>query len=153
MNRTATMDVRTPREWEARSHASGLTRALAPVGRAFYAALFLIAAPGHFLQPTIEYAAQNGVPLPQFLVPASGVLALLGGASVLLGYKAKWGAWLLVAFLIPVTLAMHAFWAIPDPIERGIQQAMFFKNLSMLGGALLIAHFGAGPMSLDHRAA
>jgi uncharacterized membrane protein YphA (DoxX/SURF4 family) len=32
-----------------------------------------------------------------------------------------------------------------------MQQAMFMKNLSMLGGALLIAHFGAGPLSLDAR--
>jgi putative oxidoreductase len=28
---------------------------------------------------------------------------------------------------------------------------MFMKNLSIMGGALLIAYFGAGPMSLDAR--
>jgi putative oxidoreductase len=32
-----------------------------------------------------------------------------------------------------------------------VQQAMFLKNLSLLGGALLIAYFGAGPLSLDAR--
>jgi len=32
-----------------------------------------------------------------------------------------------------------------------IEQIMFMKNLSMLGGALLIAHFGSGPLSLDNR--
>jgi putative oxidoreductase len=46
---------------------------------------------------------------------------------------------------------MHAFWAVPDPIMAGIQQAMFMKNLSMLGGALLLTYFGAGPISLDAR--
>jgi putative oxidoreductase len=51
-----------------------------------------------------------------------------------------------------VTLAMHAFWAMPDPMMRMMQQAMFMKNLAMLGGALLIAYFGAGPVSLDERA-
>ena len=32
-----------------------------------------------------------------------------------------------------------------------MQQIMFMKNLSMLGGALLIPYFGAGPLSLDAR--
>ena len=47
---------------------------------------------------------------------------------------------------------MHAFWAISDPMMRMVQQAMFMKNLAMLGGALLITYFGAGPVSLDERA-
>ena len=58
------------------------------------------------------------------------------------------GARLLVAFLVPVTLAMHAFWAVPDPMMRMMQQAFFMKNLGLLGGA----YFGAGPVSLDERA-
>jgi putative oxidoreductase len=33
-----------------------------------------------------------------------------------------------------------------------MQQIMFMKNLSMLGAALLITHFGSGPCSLDERA-
>jgi putative oxidoreductase len=79
------------------------------------------------------------------------VLALLGGLSIALGYKAKLGALLLVVFLIPVTVTMHGFWAVADPMMRGMQQAHFMKNLSMLGGALLIAYFGSGPLSLDSR--
>jgi putative oxidoreductase len=46
---------------------------------------------------------------------------------------------------------MHRFWAIEDPLMARLEQVMFMKNLSMLGGALLIAHFGAGPFSLDAR--
>jgi hypothetical protein len=48
-----------------------------------------------------------------------------------------------------VTLMMHAFRNVPDPMMRMIQQGFFMKNLAMLGGALLIAYFGAGPASLD----
>jgi len=33
-----------------------------------------------------------------------------------------------------------------------IQQAMFFKNVALLGAALLLTHFGPGPLSLDARA-
>jgi putative oxidoreductase len=61
------------------------------------------------------------------------------------------GAAFLVAFLVPVTLSMHAFWAVKDPMMAQIQMAMFMKNVGLLGGALLVAHFGAGPYSLDAR--
>jgi putative oxidoreductase len=70
---------------------------------------------------------------------------------VLLGYHAKIGAWLIVVFLVPVTLTMHNFWTITDPAIRQTQLVMFLNNVSMLGGALLISQFGAGPFSLDER--
>jgi putative oxidoreductase len=124
---------------------------LALVGRLCFAAIFIFAAPGHFTAPYIGFAAQAGVPAASLLVPLSGVIALVGALSIALGYKAKLGAWLLVVFLIPVTLAMHAFWAVTDPMMAQMQQAMFLKNVSMLGGALLIAYFGAGPLSFDSR--
>jgi len=121
------------------------------LGRIFYSVIFLMAAPGHFKAATIGYAASHGVPFAEFLVPASGVIAFLGALSIILGYKARYGAWLIVLFLVPVTLSMHNFWAVADPVQRGMQQIMFEKNLSMLGAALLIAHFGSGPLSLDGR--
>ena len=133
------------------THSHDVLRYMVPLGRVLFAAIFVMAAPGHFAAPTIAFAAQQGVPLASLLVPLSGVLALLGGLSVLLGYRAKLGAWLIVLFLIPVTLAMHAFWKVADPTMAQMQQAMFMKNLSMLGAALLIAYFGAGPLSLDAR--
>jgi putative oxidoreductase len=122
---------------------------LAALGRVLYAAIFIVSGFGHFSAQTIGYAAAEGVPSPGLLVPLSGLLSLAGGLSVLLGYRAKLGAWLLVLFLVPVTLVMHAFWAIPDPAMSSMQQVNFMKNLSMLGAALLIAYFGAGPLSLD----
>jgi putative oxidoreductase len=66
-----------------------------------------------------------------------------------IGYTARWGAWVLVAFLVPVTWMMHAYWKQSDPTTRRVQQAMFAKNLSILGGALLITHFGSGRISID----
>jgi putative oxidoreductase len=75
----------------------------------------------------------------------------VGGLSILLGYRAKLGAWLLVLFLVPVTLAMHQFWAAHDPMMAQIQQVNFMKNLSLLGAALFISQAGAGPLSLDTR--
>ena len=130
---------------------SSATALLVPVARAFYAAIFLSAGLSHFNPGTIAYAASTGLPFASFLVPASGVLALHGGLSILTGWHARLGAAALVAFLVPVTLSMHAFWAVKDPMAAGMQYAMFMKNVGLLGGALLIAHFGAGPFSLDAR--
>lgn len=124
-----------------------------PVGRAFFAAIFLMAAPSHFSPQMAAYAAQQGVPLASIAVPLSGLLAFVGGVSVLLGYRARLGALMIIAFLVPVTLTMHNFWTIDDPMTAMMQQAMFMKNLAMLGGAMLITHFGAGPYSLDARRA
>ena len=126
-------------------------RFLAPLGRALFAAIFIFASLGHFSAGTIAYAASHGVPMASFLVPASGVLALLGGLSVLAGYHARLGALMLVAFLVPVTFSMHAFWGIEDAPLAQLQQAMFMKNVALIGGALLIARFGAGPISVDSR--
>lgn len=120
-------------------------------GRILFAAIFILSGFFHFSQQDIAYAAHAGVPIAGLLVPASGILALLGGLSILLGYRAKIGAWLLVLFLVPVTLAMHNFWAVKDPMMAQMQMAMFMKNVAMLGGALLISQFGSGPLSLDAR--
>jgi putative oxidoreductase len=119
------------------------------LGRAFYVLIFLMAGAGHFSKQTIAFAASQGVPQASILVPFSGVLAMAGGLSILLGYRAKAGAWLIALFLVPVTLMLHKFWAVHDPMMAQIQMAMFMKNVSMLGGAFLISQFGAGPLSLD----
>jgi putative oxidoreductase len=121
------------------------------LGRFLFAAIFLMSGLMHFSSQEIGYAAKAGVPMAGFLVPAAGVIAALGGLSILLGYRARIGAWLLVLFLVPVTVVMHNFWAVRDPMMAQLQMAMFLKNTSMLGGALLVAHFGSGPLSLDGR--
>jgi putative oxidoreductase len=133
---------------ETRSVPKGVVVVL---GRFLFALIFLLSGFTHFSKQTIDYAASQGVPLASVAVPLSGILALAGGLSVLLGYRAKIGALLIAAFLIPVTLMMHTFWAMADPAMAQTQMIMFMKNLSMLGAALLISQFGAGPLRLDAR--
>ncbi len=119
------------------------------IGRILFALIFIMAGFSKFSGETIQMAASQGVPAASLLVPVAGVMAILGGFSIALGYRAKWGALLIVAFLMPVTLMMHNFWSISDPMMIQMQQAMFFKNLAMVGGALFLAFFGSGPLSLD----
>jgi putative oxidoreductase len=144
----ATDSIAISKNAEATSFWQG---AVVVLGRFFFALIFLLAAANHFNKQTIGYAASQGAPLASIAVPLSGVLAIAGGLSILLGYRAKLGAWLIVLFLIPVTLMMHKFWTVTDPTMAQIQMVMFMKNVSMLGGALLITQFGTGPFSLDAR--
>jgi putative oxidoreductase len=133
---------------ETRSVSKG---AVVLLGRFLFALIFLMSSPNHFSRQTIAYASAQGVPLASLAVPFSGILAFLGGLSILLGYRAKIGAWFIVLFLVPVTVMLHRFWGISDPAQAQMQMIMFMKNVSMLGAALFISQFGAGPLSLDAR--
>jgi putative oxidoreductase len=121
------------------------------LGRLLFALIFVMSGPRHFMSQTIAYAALQGVPMASVAEPFSGVLAFIGGLSILLGYRAKLGAWLIVLFLVGVTPMMHKFWVVTDPVMYEMQFVMFMKNVSMLGGALLITQLGSGPWSLDAR--
>jgi putative oxidoreductase len=126
-------------------------RYLVALGRLFYSLIFIAAGLGHFSHQEIAYAAAQGVPVATVVVPVSGIMAILGGLGILLGFHGRLGAWLLVLFLVPVTVTMHNFWAVKDPMMQQIQMAMFLKNISMLGAALFFTQIGTGPLSLDSR--
>ena len=128
-------------------------RYLVALGRLLYSLIFVVAGFGHFTHQEIAYAAAQGIPFAGVLVPLSGIMAIVGGLSILLGFHGRLGAWLLVLFLLPVTFTMHNFWAVKDPMMQQIQMAMFLKNISMLGSALFFTQIGTGPLSLDSRRA
>jgi putative oxidoreductase len=119
------------------------------LGRILFSAIFIMGGLGHFSKGAIDYAAGQGVPAAMVLVPLAGIISLLGGLSVLLGYRARIGAWLMVIFLVPVTFLIHRFWGLDNQAVAELQQIMFWKNMALVGAALLIAYFGSGPLSLD----
>jgi putative oxidoreductase len=133
------------------SASRGATGPVVLLGRLLFVLIFLMSGPRHFMGQTIAYAASQGVPLAALAVPFSGLLALAGGLSILLGYRARIGAWLIVLFLVGVTPMLHNFWTVTDPMMYQMQMVMFMKNVSMLGGALVISQLGSGPWSLDSR--
>lgn len=145
---TATIAATTLQERASGKLDTGVLAYVGLLGRILYSAIFIMSGPNHFKAETIGYAAAQGVPLASIAVPLSGIIALLGGLSIALGYRAKLGAWLIVLFLVPVTLMLHRFWGLSDPQAAALQGAMFMKNLALLGAALMIAHLGSGSLSL-----
>ncbi|MEL7038700.1 MAG: DoxX family protein [Cyanobacteria bacterium J06592_8] len=83
------------------------------------------------------------LPFPDLALIGNIVCCLLGAISLLLGFKIRWGAILLIVFLAPTTLIFHNFLA--DPQET----IPFLKNVAFIGAMFYIAYFGAGPISLD----
>ncbi|MGB6680394.1 MAG: DoxX family protein [Candidatus Bathyarchaeia archaeon] len=90
-----------------------------------------------------QYMAAYGIPASGVLLVLAIMVEIFGGLSILLGFKAKWGAIALFIFLIPVTLIFHT-----EFTDR-IQSIMLLKNLAMMGGLLMVANYGSGPYSLD----
>jgi putative oxidoreductase len=117
-------------------------------GRLLLAAIFLISALGKLANwhGTAVMAAGKGV--PEILLAAATALEILGGLSVLSGFKARWGAVALIVFLVPVTLVFHNFWAVQGA-QQQMQQVNFLKNVAICGGLFVVYAVGAGELSLD----
>ncbi|MEN8375434.1 MAG: DoxX family protein [Gemmatimonadota bacterium] len=121
-----------------------------PVGRVLFASMFVLAGMNHFVShaEVTRDARSKGVPAAGVMIALTGLMLLAGGWSVLLGYRVDIGGWILVAFLVPTSFVMHAFWQETDPARMEIERAHFLKNLSMTGAALLLTHFGSGPYGI-----
>lgn len=118
-------------------------------GRILFSLIFILSSFGHFKAETIGFAASKGVPLASVLVPLSGIIELIAGVAIMIGYRVRIAAWLLIVFMVPVTLTFHQFWTVTDPMAFQLEFAMFLKNVSIMGGALILAYFGAGELSVD----
>src|ERR1700740_607923 len=104
--------------------ASSISAPVVFLGRLLFVLIFLMAGFTHFAKQTIGFAASQGVPMASVFVPLSGIVAMFGALSILLGFRAKLGAWLIVIFLIGVT-PLHKFWGIADPMMQQMQMVMF----------------------------
>ena len=109
-------------------------------GRVLYGGFFLLAGMDHLrLVNMVEpYARAKGVPAARVGVLGSGLLIILGGLSVLLGFHPAWGVVLLTLFLVPTSVLMHNYWAATDPAGRLADLTHFKKNVALLGAAWML---------------
>ncbi|MEO8937494.1 MAG: DoxX family protein [Burkholderiaceae bacterium] len=122
------------------------------IGRVLLAILFVVSGYGKLTHyaATEGYMAAAGLPLIGVLLPLTILCELGGGLLLMLGLFTRPIAVLLFLFTIPVTLAFHHFWDVPAA-QAVMQQTNFLKNLSIMGGLLLLASYGAGAYSVDAR--
>jgi putative oxidoreductase len=110
------------------------------LGRILYGGFFVLAGVNHFRHTAMMagYAASKGIPVPRVAVLGSGLLLLLGGLSIALGFHPAWGVAFLTVFLVPTTLSMHNFWADTDPSAQMNNLIHFQKNTALLGAAWML---------------
>lgn len=123
-------------------------------GRFFLSLIFIMSGLSKIggWEQTIQYMASKGMPMTSSFLFGAIFLEIGGGLSLLLGFRAKIGAIALIVFLIPATFIFHNFWSY-EGMEQQTQMIMFMKNLSIMGGLILILGFGSGPLSFDNRTA
>lgn len=125
--------------------------AISVLGRLFLVTIFLLSAFGNKIpnySNIATYMGSEGVPQPQILLAGAIAFLIVGGVSVLLGFKAKFGAGLLFVFLVLATYYFHDFWTFPAEQQQD-QIIQFMKNLGLGGAMLFIIANGSGAGSLD----
>jgi putative oxidoreductase len=135
--------------------SQSLQGVLSVLGRVLLCTIFLASAAGNKIpnfQAVAEVMARQGIPYPQFMLAGAIAFLLAGSALVVVGYRARLGALLLLVFLVPATYYFHNFWALTGA-EAQAQQIQFMKNLSMAGAMLFVMANGPGRASLDARRA
>lgn len=129
-----------------------LRNPIALTGRVLLALMFLLSGLSKIalFSATSAQIASKGLPMPELLCALSLILEILCALSVMIGYQARWGALALAGFTLLVSLAFHSFWA---PGAQMAASALFMKNISVIGGLLLLAAAGPGAWSIDGRIA
>ncbi len=124
------------------------------VARILLSGMFIYAGFGKItgFEGTVGYIASKGLPLPQLMAIGAILVELGAGLLLLVGYKARWAALAIFLFLIPTTLIFHNFWALPaDQVMDNMIN--FEKNVTIMGGMLMVWAFGPGRLSLDREGA
>ncbi len=142
---------------------------LTVAARAMLALIFLMSAVGNKIpnfSKVASYISSEGVPMPKVMLAGAIVFLIVGSLSIIVGYKARIGATLLLVFLVLATYFFHDFWTVPAdaiwslslnpevkmPVAQ-VEMINFMKNLALMGAMLFVIANGSGPMSLDSRLA
>jgi putative oxidoreductase len=127
-----------------------MNNALNLIGRILLAALFLPAGLSKLsgFEGTVGYIESVGLPLPAVGAAAALAVEILGSIALIVGFQTRIVAAVLAVFTVVASVFFHAFWA-AAPEQAFVQQLLFFKNIGVVGGLLVLASTGAGAWSLD----
>lgn len=126
----------------------------ATVGRIILGLYFLAAGAGKVFAPSlpvdqIAHMTASGVPAAELMFVLAGACETTAGICMVFGLHTRLVAALLAAFCVVASMALHAFWSMPEGHEKLVQMLMFMKNMSTMAGLLAFTGFGSGPLSMD----
>lgn len=122
------------------------------VGRIALGAIFLLSGIAKLAdqQGTLQHMEQAGIPAPHLMLFIAAFAEIFGAAALMTGFLARLGALGLVVYLAITTLVFHHFWTMEGD-EAKTQMVNFMKNLSIIGGLLVLSAAGAQNYSIDAR--
>ncbi|MDZ4142780.1 MAG: DoxX family protein [Methylotenera sp.] len=117
------------------------------IGRILLSIIFIISGFGKLANHsgTVDYINSVGAPLPEVAYWIALFAEIGLGLGLFVGFKARFAAIGLAGFTLAATLLFHS------NFSDQIQMIMFMKNLTIIGGLLLVVAYGAGAFSLDNR--
>ena len=121
------------------------------IGRILISAIFIYEAIDSimFADKTKATMAEYGITWkPDLLLYLSIIALVIGALMLLIGYRIRFGVWLLLIYWIPVTCIVYSFWNDP-PDEQRLHAILFMKNIAIAGGLLMIAAHGGGKYSIQ----
>ena len=121
------------------------------VGRLALCTIFFMSAVGHKIPAfgeVVEEMQREGVPQARIMLMGAIAFLIAGSISVVLGIKARFGATLLLIFLVLATYYFHDFWNQEGEAVQ-LEMIQFMKNLALMGAMLIVISNGAGNGSLD----
>lgn len=118
------------------------------IGRTLLGLMFFVSGIekiGAFADTTV-YMASAGLPAVNVLLVLAILVELVGGGAICLGWRTRLAAAALLLFTVIVTMVFHRFWSMA-PDQSVVQRLMFMKNVSVMGGLVLLFAFGPGTLS------
>ncbi len=122
-----------------------------PIARFMIVTIFLMSAAGNKIPQftnVVNYMTAEGVPFAAPMLVGAIVFLIAGSLSVAAGYRTRFGASLLLVFLVLATYFFHDFWNF-EGAEVQPQMIHFMKNLSLMGTMLFLIANGPGAISFD----
>lgn len=115
------------------------------LGRILISILFILAGFSKLtaIGGTAAWFGSIGLPLPTVTAVVVGLVELLGGLAILVGFQTRIAAIVIALFTVGATLVAHL------DFSDQMQVLMLQKNLSIVGGLLILAVTGAGALSID----
>jgi putative oxidoreductase len=132
------------------TYAAGSNAGMMLLGRILLSAIFLVAGTRKLLTvaATTGYMAKLGFPAPEIMAWIAIAIEIGAGLMLLVGFRTRIAAWILIVFIVVATAMAHRFWQF-EPAQMQNQLNHFLKNLAVIGGLLYVVSFGPGRLSVD----
>lgn len=99
---------------------------------------------------TVAYMTSSGAPVPEVSAVIAVVMEFAVGIALVVGFYTRPLALLLALYTLGTAIIGHHYWNMTGAMQYA-NMINFYKNISIIGGLLLLCVTGAGRYSIDRR--